>query len=861
MRLTSIRLSITLVAVSTGLLFASVLHNASADGGRTAMIASQRLAQRRAWTANPNLILLKREPIDTAARPDLDVADEDARSSLQSLTREDHEVAARIVHFEGPIEKVWVESLKTTGVQIIGYLSNNAYIVLGSARQLGRIANLHSSLEKSGRPIRWIGRFLPLQKIDPAFSEEMLGDAAGGSATVEIELADTAQAAAAVDYINSVAIVQVPTQRRFQRFLVVSATLPVARLLSIAAFQTVLYVGPTSSRRPLDERSAQIAAGGLNADQSQPVGAGYASWLAATGLDSPNDFLIDFTDTGLDRGLTSDAGVHPDFRDAEGHSRVAYSFNYTADTEPGDRMGHGTIVASVACGRGIDTLVDADGYLYGLGVCPNAGLGASRIFDSRGLLAQNLSFTAVASAAYEAGARISNNSWGNSSNRYDSVAQEYDGLVRDARPEQPGNQEMAFVFSAGNAGFGGHISSPGTAKNLITVAASENYRPEGLQICGTMVIGPAEANNAMDILDLSSSGPTEDGRAKPDIAAPGSHIYGAASQAQGFVGAGVCFGQGLYRPPNQRFYTWSSGTSLATPHVTGAAALIRKYLTSNNTLGPAQPPSPAMTKACLVNAATYMTGVNAADNLPGVRQGWGLLDIGRALDDEKRLYVDQSVVFTESGQTFATVGALYDRSRPLRITLAWTDAPAMLFGPALVNDLDLELRIGDTVYVGNSFEGGTTVPGGTPDRLNNIESIVLPPELIPEGPSGNLTITVRAANVVRDGIPGNGVDPDQDFALVISNITEPVTPPPSDPVISSATYEKKTLTITGTGFTAAALVEINGILVSKQMLFDQATNSLSVRAKRKKLKLSIGADNGIVVIEEGRRSAPFILHL
>jgi hypothetical protein len=146
------------------------------------------------------------------------------------------------------------------------------------------------------------------------------------------------------------------------------------------------------------------------------------------------------------------------------------------------------------------------------------------------------------------------------------------------------------------------------------------------------------------------------------------------------------------------------------------------------------------------------------------------------------------------------------------VTLAWTDAPGLLVGAALANDLDLEVRVGSaTLYRGNVFSGRFTAIGGEADRLNNIESIFLPPEAIPIGAEGNFTITVRGANISSDGVPGNGIDLDQDFALVVSNVTaavvEPPPPPPVEvPVINTAAYVKKVLTISGTEFGAVRFV-------------------------------------------------------
>jgi hypothetical protein len=237
--------------------------------------------------------------------------------------------------------------------------------------------------------------------------------------------------------------------------------------------------------------------------------------------------------------------------------------------------------------------------------------------------------------------------------------------------------------------------------------------------------------------------------------------------------------------------------------------------------------------------------------------------LSRAFDNAKRELVDQTKLFTESGQTFEIQGSIAARSLPLRVTLAWTDAPGTLIGPAIVNDLDLEITVGGvTVYQGNGFEGEYSIAGGEPDRLNNVESIYLPPDAIPAGVQGNFTVTVRAANIAGDGVPGNETSLDQDFALVVYNIAPPVQPPPPPPkkvpAITDVTYVKKTITITGRDFTAAAQVEINGRVIEKPFEFNSATNSLSIRLKPGKLNF-IEGDNQIVLIENGERSQPYML--
>jgi hypothetical protein len=827
--------------------------------------------------ADANFVLFRRGAIDTNIRADLDSSVRDSLAIENSITTMNRATLqqTRIIQFNGAIKKEWLQRIKTIGAQIIGYVPNNAYLIRGDAIALARVAALDAGNQADYlRPIRWMSEIQAIQKIAPELDADLSGDAEA-NIPIEIELFDCPEAEAAIEYIKFVSAKANPSiiaqssdekmQKRFLHYIVLSLDVPVKEIENIAALDEVLFISPVRPMKLHDERSLQIIAGNLNADKTQPSGTGYLNWLTSTGLDFTADFIVDFADSGIDRNSTSDSLAHPDFLDTLSHSRIAYSQNYAQGND--DKSGHGTLVASIACGIGAFNRADPASYLYGLGVDPKVKVGASRIFSDNGAQPFSLNYATVVSNAYASGARISNNSWGNGSNAYDAIAQQYDSLARDAQPGIAGNQEMLFVFSAGNSGAGGRISSPGTAKNIITVAASENYRPEGLDACnldGQGGVGPDGANNAQDILRFSSGGPTADGRAKPDITAPGTHIYGAASQSPGFFGIGICPGVPIYQPPNQQLYTWSSGTSLAAPHVTGAAALVRKFFTQRSLLGGAAP-SPAMTKAFLTTSALYMTGESAGGSLPQERQGWGLVNLTQAFANQNRRFIDQSQLFTESGQVYEMQGSIADRSQPLRVTLAWTDAPGSLIGAALVNNLDLEIKVGNTtIYRGNNFAEQFSYADGQADFRNNVESIVIRPELIPSGHEGNFTITVRATNIAGNGVPNNTSELDQDFALVITNITDPIAvppPPAKKPVITNITYVKKVLTITGRDFTAAARVEINGQVIDMPFAFDAATNSLSFKMKAKKLKLISDTNNQIVLIEGSERSQPFTIRV
>ena len=334
---------------------------------------------------------------------------------------------------------------------------------------------------------------------------------------------------------------------------------------------------------------------------------------------------------------------------------------------------------------------------------------------------------------------------------------------------------------------------------MLTVGAAANVRSMTPAQGGTDATGAdgsgitdTGAQNANDIADFSSRGPCVDGRIKPDLVAPGTHITGGAPQTSPppspagtgaalpwFLDFGNIFGcdgfsvSGLpnrclvsaddFFPLNQQFYTVSTGTSHAAPAVAGACALLRQYLINQGRI----PPSPALTKAYLLNSARYMTGVGANDTLPSPNQGMGELNLGMAFDGIPRLVRDQLAVdkFTASGQTRQFHGTIGDSTQPFRVTLAWTDSPgSTVASRTLNNDLDLTVMVGGVTYQGNVFNGANSVTGGTADRLNNVESVFLP-----AGTTGNFTVTVTAYNITSYAVPGAGNTLNQDFALIIYN--------------------------------------------------------------------------------------------
>ncbi|MEK6407142.1 MAG: S8 family serine peptidase [Acidobacteriota bacterium] len=683
-------------------------------------------------------------------------------NSLASAVVEDSGLLLRLVQFVGPVKRAWLEQLEASGVEAVAYVPNNGYLVRADSNARGRLMSRNQIAAARGEGfIQWEGPFLDEHKIHPALRE-----AAAGELTVAVQLAlgkgeQNARDNADVKQARKLASRVLVDAYGVLNFTNLRIKIDAGRIAGLAALQGVVNIEPWTAPRLMDERAGQIIAGQLTADLTAAQGPGYAAWLAAHGFSSTFNFAIDVSDSGLDRGAITPDKLHPDFLDSNKQSRVLYARDYTSELDPGDVAGHGTINLSIAGGGSTSSdkdLRDPSGFNHGLGIAPFALLGSSKIFQSNGAFDLVDPYTRLVSDAYRDGARVLSNSWAELSNTYSIDAQEYDSRVRDAAPDQPGNQEATICFAAGNSGSVQRIGAPGTAKNVISVAAGENSRKDGTDGCN---VKDTDADSAMDIAFFSSGGPIFDGRIKPDITAPGTHIEGAASQNPLFDGSGVCgedFGK-PYFPKGQTLYTWSSGTSHSTPQVAGAAALVRQFLINKG-----EPPTSALIKALLLNTTTYMTGNLAGGDLPQVRQGWGLLNLNRAFDTTPKILVNQTSMLTESGQEFVITGEVKDSTQPFRVTLGWTDAPGFSGAAPWVNNLDLEVTINGQVYRGNNFSGQDSKPGGDPDTKNNVEGVWLP-----IGAVGSFVVRVRAANIAGDGVPSNGDPTDQDFALVVYN--------------------------------------------------------------------------------------------
>ena len=749
-----------------------------------AALASEAAAQSDVADAGAmNIIHLNASPLDTTTP-----AVKAMRSARAPFTGK----RLHLVQFAGPIKPEWRDALEQRGARIVTHIPDNAYLIYADHATLAKI----QTWAGTAAHVQWEGAYADAHKLHPRAKNT---DAKGqprdiGTDTFAIQLVEDDEAnAATLAVIGQHQLAPVKNDYKLLGYRTVIVQLPANQVATIAALPDVVSIQPYFKHRKFDERQDQIMAGNLTGNS--PTGPGYLAWLAGKGFTQSqfdaSGFIVDVTDSGIDNGTTSPGHFALyDQGNPGGASRVSYN-RLEGTPNPASTIsgcdGHGNLNGHIIGGYSAMPLSvthnDAAGFQYGLGVCPFVKVGSSVIFDPDTFT--NPNYPNLQSRAYNNGARVSGNSWGaDTAGAYDVDAQTYDALVRDAQPSgtpfaTAGNQPMVIVFASGNAGPGVQtVGSPGCAKNLISVGAAENVRAFG----GTDGSGVSDtgANSANDIIDFSSRGPCADGRYKPDLVAPGTHVTGGVGQNGSpttngtgnalncFNGSGVSGGTGgssYFPSAGQQFYTASSGTSHSTPGIAGACALLRQYFINASLT----PPSPAMTKAFLVNSARYMTGTYANDTLPSQSQGMGHVNLGTAFDGVTRILRDQvgAEKFTASGQARAVTGVVSDNTKPFRVTLGWTDAPGSTTGNAYNNNLNLTVTIGGNTYKGNVFSGANSTTGGAADAKNNAESV-----FIPAGVSGPFAVIVTAADINSDGVPNEGTATDQDFALVIYNATE-----------------------------------------------------------------------------------------
>lgn len=660
-----------------------------------------------------------------------------------------------IVQFVGPIKPGWVAGLRRAGATVRNPFGGFAYIVRADEAALAKM--------RAQKSVRWVGRLPTADRVAPG-----LVDAARGvPATLprrrvvpnvlNTEVFGTEDVARIATAARALGFSVLQADKRARMLTLENSGAANAkreRIRALSAVHGVRFI----RERVLARTSNNVATGVMGNAWS----AVKASGLKLSGAGE----IVAVCDTGLDSG--DPAAIHPDFA---GRVQTIKSYPIAPEwssyiTNPGANdgaadldSGHGTHTSGSVLGDGT---ASAQGPALIRGHAYKARLvfqaieqemkwkptAPSNLRSERFILAGLPGdLTPLFQFAYDQGARIHSNSWGGGDpGAYDAQCGQFDDFVWR-------HKDFCFVISAGNDGSDADgdgkinptsVTSPGTAKNCITVGACENLRPEfnaekyGDWWPSDFPVAPFKAdpmaNNAKQLVAFSSRGPTSDGRVKPDVVAPGTFILSTRSTRI----APNNFAWAAY-PPN-KLYFHMGGTSMATPLTAGAVALIREFLRTKRGFAS---PSAALLKALLIAGAQRLPATGATTLVLDSDQGFGRVDLDRSL---KTVLLTTEGAGLTTGQLASSSLSVSSLGKTLRIVLAYTDYP----GERLVNNLNLiVVDPSGKRYAGNQRRTASATL--TADSNNNVELVQ-----VANAKKGTWSISVVASNVA------NGP---QDFAL------------------------------------------------------------------------------------------------
>ncbi|QKE85046.1 S8 family serine peptidase [Arthrobacter sp. NEB 688] len=455
--------------------------------------------------------------------------------------------------------------------------------------------------------------------------------------------------------------------------------------------------------------------------------------------------VVAVCDTGFDTGDPRTAV--PDLRGRLRHLRswplgpswTPYVTNPGADDGPADvASGHGTFVTGVLAGDGAQSGGRNRGVAPGAEVVVEAieqfvdvAPGHPEVGPSRHVLAgRPTDLRELFDDGRRRGARIQVAAWGTpAAGAYDNDAFEADLFLRE-------HPESVLLVAAGNGGSDrggdrvadpGSVESPASAKNVLTVGATEGSAPNGfpgtwdrLQTEGRRFADARDRSDATSgqpdrMAPLSASGPTQDGRRKPDLCAPGTNLVGPRST--------VATGRGWGLASPAPHYVVDGGTSAAVAAAAGAVALVRQGWRRHR--GGHAPSGPALKALLVVGAAPVRSRDGSRPEDPRWC-GHGRVDVDGSLPapaDGSRVRILENATASRALRTGGTRSfrvPVPDGGR-LRAVLCWYDLP----GERLVCDLDLSLTgpLPASPPVHGNHEPGRPDRPGVPDRVNTVEVV------------------------------------------------------------------------------------------------------------------------------------------
>lgn len=680
-----------------------------------------------------------------------------------------------LIQFDGPIRAEWMQALTRSGVHVVQPLHPFSFLVWADSSRINAARALSQ--------VRFAGAMQPEWKQQPGRSvSRSLNTRTMALISAHADLADIRYRLEQFGEVHTLA----PYNRHFRIVYMDVAPDHYQHISEIPAVYTIQQIPPEAG--PRGEMSNQSIAGGI--DGGGNIFPGYGNWLATAGFDG----------SGILVGVV-DGGIRESHQDLVGSTAPCVASGDFPTSCTTANSNHGSHVAGAIAGTAASGATDSAGFLRGQGTAPGAQVIQQRyasFLDSsdteNGFMVPDGMLKIFRESALS-GALLANNSWGptGSPQGYDIPTQQIDFITRDADPFTPGHQPILPIWAImnGNGDSGGacapsSLGSPDEAKNHFAVGSTS-----------LQTTGGAQVQNIFRISNNSAHGPACDGRRVPHIVAPGCRTDSICAG-----GIGTC--------TSDSAYGLACGTSMAAPVVSGAIAVwAEKYLAEHGVY-----PSPALAKSVFTAAAHNLVGNPNADGVtmdhrPDRFQGYGRIDLDFVMYPGLEVFTfDQAHVFSQSGQDWQLELAADNANEPMRIMLAWTDAPGHGLGgetPAWVNNLDLLVEAEGENYLGNVIgDDGWSNPGGVADDRNNLEAVYLSPTQH----GGNITLKVLASDIAGDALdPWNPLMTSQDFALACYNcvpaestFTLDVQPdrleaciPPTDPIQLETTVEIGTI--------------------------------------------------------------------
>ncbi len=381
------------------------------------------------------------------------------------------------------------------------------------------------------------------------------------------------------------------------------------------------------------------------------------------GIDLLNTYPYNLNGKGLVVGVVDRGAIlstHDEFSWSSGSgSRIVKKTNVASNS-------HSTHIAGTIGARGADERargIAKDVQIYSYAYSETFfSYSIKKMFEDEGILISNHSYGYTTKTAL---------------GEYDSFATLFDLEIHD-------NPYLHAVVSAGNdsgkANYPqfGIIKGASNAKNIITIGALDS--------------------SSDHVASFSSVGPVKDGRIKPDFVARGASIYSPSATSN-------------------NSYKYMSGTSMATPAVTGLVVLMEEAYRSIKS----SDIRVDTTKAILANTAT-----DVGNSGPDYKAGFGMVNAKKAVDVIRTMSGSRSLVKLSSIKqsevkeySFWSTG-----DKDFKATISWVDLAGDSSGTSLVNDLDIYIKDqNDNIYYPFTLNKSYPNNDAKQNKFNRVDNI------------------------------------------------------------------------------------------------------------------------------------------